>query len=81
MAYLTASRNAGTLVHRDELLMELLSITKLSPSNPVPKYLRRDPGLFFETFEHHKGATAGMAASSSAAAAVVAAEAKVLKVL
>jgi hypothetical protein len=60
--------------------MELLSITKLSPSNPVPKYLRRDPGLFFETFEHHKGATAGMAASSSAAAAVVAAEAKVLKV-
>ena len=48
--------------------------------NPVPAYLRKDPGLFFETFEHYKGAVASMASSSMVSRSVVAPVAKVLKV-
>lgn len=40
--------------HRDALLAELLKITQFNCLMPIPAYLRRDPSLFFETFEHFK---------------------------
>jgi hypothetical protein len=52
--------------HRDALLAELLKVTQFNCLMPIPAYLRRDPSLFFEAFEHFKPKTSGIAVAASA---------------
>jgi hypothetical protein len=48
------NQDATKTEHRDALLSELLKITSFNSKMPIPAYLRGDPSLFFEAFEHFK---------------------------